>query len=53
MEKTLIYKIGGPHHGPNGLTYEFKEATLGAKPEKGWFSTLIEAVLDNNKKHLK
>lgn len=44
----IVYKVDGPHAGPEGKTYdwmavrskeEFREAL-----ENGWFNTLVEAI---------
>lgn len=45
---TLVYRVPGPHRGPDNTTYAFVAATdeahFDALTEAGWFASLPEAI---------
>jgi len=52
--QDIVYKLNGPHFGPNGTTYEYvgvnSEEELKLRLKEGWFDTLDEAVNGKPKK---
>ncbi len=40
----IIYKIGGQHRAPKGLTYSYREIEEDGKCPKGWHPSLTGAV---------
>lgn len=48
MQPTMVYKLGGPHRGPKGTTYDYlgvsTEIELAKALAAGYYKTLDEAV---------
>jgi hypothetical protein len=52
--QDIVYKLDGPHFGPNGTTYDYvgvnSEEELKQRLKEGWSNTLEEAVKPKKKK---